>query len=60
MGIELTSEEKKAYIQSKGWTTLWHNNYWVHSGIMAGANLDYCGIDLESAYKCQLKHEQQN
>ncbi|GEM_PF-2316109 len=53
----MTDKEKKDYIISKGWYTMWHENYWVHNSIMAGANLDWCGIDLHSAYACQLKNE---
>lgn len=54
---QLTKNEKKEYIKSKGWTTLWNENNWVHYTIMAGANIDYCGIDLDGAYDCQKKQE---
>lgn len=50
-------EDKEKYLLSKGWFPMWNDNNWVHSGIMAGANLDYCGVDLESAWKIQMKHE---
>jgi len=54
---ELSSEDKKKYILSKGWKTWWNNENWVHTGIMQGANLDMCGIDLNAAYRCQKNHE---
>ena len=58
MANKLTDIEKRAYLLSKGWSTMWNDNYFVHRQIMHGADLDKCGLDLEGAYQCQLKTEQ--
>lgn len=55
-----TEKEKRDYLSSKGWSTLWNKDNWVHQGIMAGANLDYCGVDIESALRIQEKEENKN
>lgn len=49
---------KKEYIESKGWVTLWNEDNWVHYDIMAGASIDHCGLNLQTAYEAQLKYEQ--
>ncbi|SFO04994.1 hypothetical protein SAMN05421741_11832 [Paenimyroides ummariense] len=53
----MSKEEKEKYLKDNGWFTLWADHYWVHSGIMAGANLDYCGVDIDSAVKIQQKRD---
>jgi hypothetical protein len=52
----LSDEEKKQYIESIGWITWYNEDNWIHTTIMAGANWDYCGLNLNEAYECTLKH----
>ncbi|CAL2094758.1 hypothetical protein [Tenacibaculum sp. 190524A02b] len=52
-----TQEQKKEYLISKGWKTLWNENNWIHYGIMSGANIDCCGLNIEDAYQCQMKQK---
>lgn len=47
--MKLTEKEAELLIEKDGWYTLWSDDYWVHNTIMAGANLDYCGVSLKSA-----------
>lgn len=56
----MEKEEKEKYLISKGWTTWWNDSNWVHPGIMAGANIDRCGVYLESAWKIQMRQEGKN
>lgn len=55
MKKELTKAEKEAFIISKGWQTWWNDNNWIHTTIMAGANLDMCGVSLDQAYRIATK-----
>lgn len=45
--------EDEKYLLDKGWNTLWSDDNWVHYGIMRGANVDNCGVDLKTALKIQ-------
>lgn len=47
--MKITIQQAKKELFKHGWSTLWNDNYWVHSGIMRGANLDYCGVGMEDA-----------
>ncbi|MBF0577718.1 hypothetical protein [Dysgonomonas sp. GY617] len=57
---DMTEKEKRDYLFSKGWTTLWNEDNWVHRGIMQGANLDWCGVSLRSALEIQKQKESLN
>ncbi|WP_430827274.1 hypothetical protein [Chryseobacterium indologenes] len=50
----MEKEEKEKYLISKGWSTVWHSNYWV------SADLEYRGETLERAYEIQAKIERKN
>ncbi len=54
----MEESEKRDFLYSKGWTTLWHHDNWVHRGIMKGANLDYCGVDIDSALRIQKQEDE--
>jgi len=53
----ITKTDKIDYVKSKGWTTLWNEDNWVHYGLMSGANIDRCGISLDMAYEAALKQK---
>ena len=56
MNLE-TKEEKEKYLLDNGWYQMYRDDYWVNSSIMAGANLDWCGTDLDGAITAQKYHE---
>lgn len=50
----MESREKEKYLISKGWSTVWHSNYWV------SPDLEYRGETLERAYEIQIEIERKN
>jgi hypothetical protein len=44
---EITDEQKKEIVKKYGWSTLWHEDNWVHRSM---TNKDWCGVDIDSAY----------
>lgn len=47
----MNKEEIEKQLIKHGWTTWYHKDNWVHTKLMSGANLDYCGVNLTTAIK---------
>lgn len=53
---EVTREQKIAILESNGWQTLWHHNYWIHeSWLKTTVNIDMAGISLDEAFNCVIE-----
>ena len=52
-----TYEQMAALLRSNGWETLWSENFWVRTKLLANPriNIDWAGCDTESAFKILLK-----
>lgn len=48
---------KKEAIEKAGWVLLYGKDYWVHYELMAGADIDKCGVNLKTAYEIQTEKE---
>lgn len=49
----ISLKEQEHYVKSKGWSTWYHSNYWVHTKTIVDPNCqDYTsyGLSLNSAY----------
>lgn len=47
---KITNAEKKVFLESRGWHTWYHHDYWVDPSLKVGDYTDW-GFNLDQAYE---------
>lgn len=60
MNVERDDLSKKVFLESRGWATFYHPDYWVHKKTVRDpVRQDYThyGMNLQEAYEFETEHK---